>query len=353
MSVHQLPDGRWIVKYAARTNPDKPAATREYFGRGFEAQEAAIRRNAELGMGKSISTGPTFRDLATAYVDARSGSIARSTMADLGWKLDGIIYPALGDLPGSAIKPPLLDHFVMDRKQKGLKMTSIHRELSIIRAIIRWAVSRQLLVANPMDGYSMPTRDDAIINPPTEAEVAIIYHNAAPHLQRAIMLGYYTGMRPGGSELLALRWERVDLINRTIFVESAKKGGMRARIVPIAEGLHQLMEQWMAVDRKAGPLGWVVHYHGKVVLRISHAWNRALQRSGITRRIRPYDLRHMAATSMLEAGADLKSVSEILGHADPSMTLRTYQHTSTARRRDAIDRIGNPLQKVNKNNEQK
>ena len=64
--------------------------------------------------------------------------------------------------------------------------------------------------------------------------------------------------------------------------------------------------------------------------------------------MRLYDLRHMAATEMLAAGADLKSVSEILGHASPDMTLRTYQHTITAQRRDAVARLGKRLPVVEK-----
>lgn len=90
----------------------------------------------------------------------------------------------------------------------------------------------------------------------------------------------------------------------------------------------------------------MVHYHGRPVGRMKTAWRAAITRAGITRRIRPYDLRHLAASAMLDAGADLKSVSEILGHASPDMTLRTYQHTSTALRREAIARLGNPLPAV-------
>ena len=153
-------------------------------------------------------------------------------------------------------------------------------------------------------------------------------------------------MRPGTSELLALRWEHVDMINGSIFVESAKKGGMRARIVPISEGLRPLLEKWVSADREAGPLAWVVHYHGKRVGSLKTAWEAAKKRAGITRRCRMYDLRHMAATSMLDAGADLKSVSEILGHASPDMTMKIYQHTSTKLRKDAISRIGNWLPEV-------
>lgn len=345
MSVHQLKDGRFFVKYAKGTNKNDPTRQREYFGRGLEAEDAAIRRNLELGLGVvRQASGPTFRDIANEYLEAKLGTMPSNSADDLAWKLDGVILPILGHLQASMVKPAELDKYIQTRRSKGIKLTSIHRELSTVRAIIRRAVERHLIADNPMTGFAMPRRDDAVIPPPTSAEVAAIYRVAAPHLQRAIMLGTYTAMRPGGSELLALRWEHIDLINGSIFVESAKKGGMRARVVPIAEGLRPLLAGWMEVDRSEGkPLSWVVHYHGRHIGSLKTAWEAAKKRANITRRCRMYDLRHMAATSMLDAGADLKSVSEILGHASPDMTMKIYQHTSTKLRKDAISKLGNWL----------
>lgn len=351
MSVHQLKDGRWFVHYPRGYNPADPARTREYFGRGPDAQQKAIIRNIELGLGSArVDTGPTFHDLATEYYQARIHDLAASTLHDLTCKLDGYLRPLLGDLPGSGITPQVLDGYMATRTRAGQKKTSIHREMTIIRAILRFAVSRQLLARNPMEGYQLPKRDDAVITPPTAAELELLYQAAAPHLQRAIMLAYYTGMRPGSSELLALRWDHVDLVNLTIFVESAKKGGLRARVVPISGLLEQLVRKWLAEDRDKGKLGWVVHYKGKRIARVSHAWTKAKRRAGITRRIRPYDLRHMAASDMLAGGADLKSVSEILGHSSPDLTLKTYQHTITAQRRTAVEMLGKCLP-VGKKNE--
>lgn len=345
MSVHCLPDGRWFVKHR-----QDGKWKREYYGRGAEGERSATARNLQLGLGAPATSGPSVRELAQRYLQARMGSMAESSRKDTAWKLEGVLLPAFGDLPAAALSPILLDRYVADRIALGRKRTSVHRELSILRAVVRWSVSRRLLASNPMDGYALPTRDDAVLQPPTSAELAAIYQAAAPHLRRAIRLAYFTGMRCGESELLALRWEAVDLVNGSIFVESAKKGGMKSRIVPIASGLDSALREWLADDREQGPLGTVVHYHGKPVSRIKTAWRAALVRAGITRRIRPYDLRHLAASAMLDAGADLKSVSEILGHASPDMTLRTYQHTSTTLRREAIGRLGNPLPTVTRNN---
>ncbi len=346
MSVHQTKDGRWFVFYHKGFNKQDPNRTREYFGRGIDAELAANARNHELGLGRQEArqgSEPTFAELADEYIAQHGLDMRPSSRQDAAYKLEGLILPAIGTLPGSKVGPGVIDGYIAERAAAHRKMTTIHRELSIIRAILRWSVSRRLISHNPLDGYKMPTRDDAVISPPTTAELDAIYKVSAPHLQRALLLSYYTGMRPGGSELLSLRWESVDLISGTIFVESAKKGGMRARVVPIAEELGEEMHRWAKQDRELGPLGWVVHYHRKQIGSMKNAWTRAKERAGITRRIRLYDLRHMAATEMLAAGADLKSVSEILGHASPDMTLRTYQHTITAQRRDAVARLGKRL----------
>lgn len=351
MSVHQTPDGRWFVFYHKGHNKDDPNRTREYFGRGHEGEVAAHERNNQLGLGKITSrqsAEPTFAELTDDYITSHGVDMRITSRSDTCYKLDGNILPAIGHLPGSTIGPSVLDGYITARKAAGRKMTTIHRELSIIRAILRWSVFRRKIAHNPMDGYQLPSRDDAILSPPTAQELAAIHQAAAPHLQRALLLAYFTGMRPGGSELLALRWEHVDMLTGTIFVESAKKGGMRARVVPIAGELAEAMQQWLEQDRERGPLTWVVHFNGRQVGSLKTAWGAAKRRAGITRRLRMYDLRHMAASEMLAAGADLKSVSEILGHASPDMTLRTYQHTITAQRKAAVEMLGKRLPITNK-----
>ena len=96
---------------------------------------------------------------------------------------------------------------------------------------------------------------------------------------------------------------------------------------------------------------WVVHFHGRQVGGLETAWSAAKERAGITRKMRLYDLRHKAASDMLADGADLKSVSETLGHSSPDHALCTYQHTVTAQRRAAVAVLGKRLPvSMDKNN---
>ena len=72
-------------------------------------------------------------------------------------------------------------------------------------------------------------------------------------------------------------------------------------------------------------------------LPIKDGWHNALKRAGITRRIRPYDLRHAFASLALMHGADIKSVAETMGHRGITMLLTVYQHTRFDQRRRAVN----------------
>lgn len=69
----------------------------------------------------------------------------------------------------------------------------------------------------------------------------------------------------------------------------------------------------------------------------------ALARAGITRAMRVYDLRHKYATAALEAGADVRTTADLMGHSSTRLTLDVYQHVTDERKRDAADLIGERL----------
>jgi len=334
VSVHQLEDGRWIVCARPGAWPGDPNRTREYFGRGMAARAKALKADAALiRRRRQAVDGPYFVEIAAAYQKSRQTKNTPSTLSDLAWKLSAVILPALGDLPALSVNPEALDDFVANGRTAGRKATTIHRHLSIIKAVMAWGVEKRLLPYNPAAKYRMPKRDDAVIQPPTADETRRILAQAPGHLKRALVLSYYTGIRPGASELLALEWAAVDWDAETLFVVSAKKHGPPHRTVPVHPDLFDLLNCWYEDDFPSpGP---IIQYKGKPVGTLKRSWATAKRKAGVVRRLRLYDLRHAAITAMLDAGGDLKAVSEIAGHASPETTLRIYQHTSAALRRRA------------------
>jgi len=339
MSVHQLKDGRWQVQHSRGKDPDRPSATKKYFGRGPAAEQAAISFNASLGLGvRSLQRSPTLTELSNEYIGAKRHTLAKSTYEGLLYRLPNTILPIIGHLPAHEITASVLDRYISTRVAT-VKMTTIHAELTVIRAILKWSVKRRLITSYPADNFTFPRRDDAILQPPTKAEFEAILACASPHIRRAMLISYHCGLRPGRVELLGLTYNDIDFAGKTLMVTSAEKGGLPVRMVPLNSTILACLAQWYAEDEKAG-VRHLVHYRGKPILKIQHGWNAAKKRAGITRRIRPYDIRHRSITDMLEAGADLKSVSEIAGHASPDMTMRIYQHVSSGMKRKAVDSLG-------------
>lgn len=102
------------------------------------------------------------------------------------------------------------------------------------------------------------------------------------------------------------------------------------------EVLYDHLDCWYGEDMKDG-IRYIVHYHGHRVDSNKKAWKEAKKRARVTRRLRLYDLRHAFATDLLRKGASLKTVSELLGHSDPGITAKVYQHVSASEQKEAIN----------------
>ena len=172
--------------------------------------------------------------------------------------------------------------------------------------------------------------------PPTPDEAQRIFSAAPEHLKRVIVLGMMLGLRVGQSELLALKWSHVDLVQNVVVIDTSHKNPNAPwREVPIPAVSQGMFREWAQADRAAG-IEYVISYNGKPVGSIKRSWHSALKRAGITRRIRPYDLRHAFASQLIANGCDVGTVARLLGHSSPQMVYQHYQHISTVQKRAAV-----------------
>ena len=339
MAYTQLKDGRWICYYRVCGEDGKSRVKKEYFGRGAEGQAKAKARDAELGLKKrrprKATLGPSLAALAQSYFENKYFN--DNSRKQLLIRLDSTILPKVGDVPAIKLTDADLDQYVYQRRQDGVKNSTIRREITDIQAILNWSVSRRppLIPYNPVRDYKKPPADDAVILPPTPKESRAILQAASPHIKRFILLAYYIGLRPGAVELLSLTWKKVNWEAKTILIVSARKGGPVQRQVPLPDHFIEQLKQWHDDD---GQKEYIIHYNGKPIKTIKSAWKNTLERAGITRRIRPYDLRHNFITMALEDGADMKALSEIVG-SRPETIMKHYQHVTSELHRRTIDKI--------------
>ncbi len=344
MSVHTLPNGKHIVVWYEGSGEDR-RQKRKTFGSGPAAYLRAVTYDKELkeyrGKARPAQPGMSVEDVCHEYYERHT--VAEKTHLNHWYKFTRHLVPALGKIPADLLATRDLDLYVKNRLDGGIKRTTISSEIRLLKAVYSWCQAQDppLIYRNGIARYKVKTLADvdSIPVPPTVKELQRIMSHAEPHLVRAIMIHWHTGIRPGG-ELRALKWEDVDFVNRELRIRSAHKGGPSIRLIPIHPDLQGKLQRWLEEDKeRAGDNVWslaVVSWSGHPVQSLKRAWAMAKKRAGITRRIRLYDLRHAFATGTLRAGGDLKAVSEVLGHSRPDTTLRIYQHVTRDQHRNVV-----------------
>jgi integrase/recombinase XerD len=226
-----------------------------------------------------------------------------------------------------------LREYVFHMKDRGLAPSSIQRALSSLRAYFAFLVEEEVVEADPTERLESPRSLRRLPRVLSRDEVVgLLESPARDHpmywRDRAILeLLYATGIRV--SELLGLRTGDLDLDERLIRV---KGKGSKERIVPFGTAAAQAVERYLrevrpGLDRGSAGGTVFLNRRGKGLSRMT-IWNLvrdAVERTGLEKNVSPHTLRHSFATHLLEGGADLAVVQELLGHADISTT-QIYTH---------------------------
>jgi integrase/recombinase XerD len=234
--------------------------------------------------------------------------------------------------PGQ-VSRPLLRDFIYLLKDLGLSPATIRREVSAIRTYYAFLLGEGRVAADPSERLETPKRGRTLPGALTVQEVEALL--AAPGLDeplawrdRALLeLGYGAGLRV--SELCGLG--TTDLLLTENLVRVFGKGG-KERLVPIGRSVIGAVSVYLRqlrpeLDRGRSAGRVLLNARGAPLSRVG-AWGivkRATARAGLRKRVTPHTLRHSFATHLLEGGADLRAVQEMLGHADLSTT-QIYTH---------------------------
>lgn len=300
--------------------------------RRHEDERKLMERKNNEGLNPRISV----HGLLKAYFRARLHN--RNSVVQNGYHASQVVE-MFGRRKAMGITPNDIRNFMEIQRRRGCSQITINRRVAILRTAISWAVAQGAFPENRLAEIQLPRAVPKRIQPPTPDELRKMLQVAPKHVFRTILLGLYTGARVGPSELFRLEWDHIDLWNRIINLPCAEKNKhITTRIVPINDLLMGYLPAWKNEDERRG-ICWVIHYGMKPIRTLGRAWRQTMERAGISRNFRPYDLRHAYATYAIAHGADIKTVAEIMGHTDASMILRTYQHVQPEQKRKAMESI--------------
>lgn len=225
---------------------------------------------------------------------------------------------------------------------RRLAPESVYLVIAALRAFYRWAEQEKYLPVNVTESLSLPRRWKRLPKALSDAEIEKLLKapddSASPRAlcDHAILeLAYACGLRR--AELCALRLEQLHL--EAGFINVIGKGN-KERVVPVGQVAIQALNRYLKEGREKlvthkSPGNVFITQRGTAFSPVTLWWRirQCVRRTGIQRRITPHMLRHSFATHLLEHGADLRVIQELLGHAHITTT-EVYTHVASSKLRE-------------------
>ena len=235
-----------------------------------------------------------------------------------------------------------INMFIRKLRENKLAPSSIIRKIASLRGFFKWASSAGIIDKNPASTLEQPKVPQHLPKVVSIKEIEEMLHNNLTTLEHVIMeLLYSCGLRV--SELVNLKTNDIDLSSK--YVRCFGKGS-KERIIPIGEIAKKAVTEYMperdflVKKYNLNTKLLLIQNSGRLITRqdvytFIHAQGKLIHKN-----ISPHTLRHSFATHLLENGADLRVVQELLGHSDVSTT-QLYTHISKKRLKDVYFSINN------------
>lgn len=235
-----------------------------------------------------------------------------------------------------------INMFIQKLRENKLAPSSIIRKIASLRGFFKWASSAGIIDKNPASTLEQPKVPQHLPKVVSIKEIEEMLHNNLTPLEHVIMeLLYSCGLRV--SELVNLKTNDIDLSSK--YVRCFGKGS-KERIIPIGEIAKKAVTEYMperdflVKKYNLNTKLLLIQNSGRLITRqdvytFIHAQGKLIHKN-----ISPHTLRHSFATHLLENGADLRVVQELLGHSDVSTT-QLYTHISKKRLKDVYFSINN------------
>ena len=370
--IEKRGDGAYRLRwFEGRKNGKRVYGSKTVHGTRKAAEKALreVLSRADRGYAvPSPSRLPTLRE----YVDTWKGGEAAAklrprTLEDYLDKLERHVLPKLGDARLDTIRTARIELEVVKPLREAGKHRTAGLTVAALSKVMRSAAKDPTLglYGNPCSGVEIGAGRKRKVEPLNADERAAFREAIRGRSHEALFLLLMgTGLRPG--EARALGWEHLDLGAGVVRVErsvddegriNAPKTEKGRRAVPLPPEVRQVLRELhlragrpesglVFADRKGGVLDArnLLRRHFRPALERAKVGpeEKRLEAARV-KELRLYDLRHGFATAALEAGADVRTTADLMGHANTRMTMEVYQHVSDARKREAAERIGSRL----------
>lgn len=385
MSIYRRKSGRYAVLIDLESSATGLRRRKSVGTHRTRKEAEAAERRALEARDRGIDLSPrtvTVAELLDRYLaDREALGRGAKTLQEYRGCADRLIRPHLGGAVLAKLKPARIAEWVAELLKCGGKPTkdpdgklharplsakSVHHAFSLLNGALRFGLRMELIGRNPCEAATRPSVKRSNAKALAGDEVRRLLETArGTRWEPFFALALSTGARRG--ELCGLSWADYDAeggaltircslsqTRRGIALKATKTG--RTRTLPLSRVANDALRSQRALQaRERLANGGVYHnadgaiFADEVGRRItpmaaSCAFERIARKAGIST-TRLHDLRHTAATTLLLAGVDVRTAAGVLGHSSPTVTLSTYAHLMPEAQREAVDRLGERIER--------
>ena len=303
---------------------------RERIGTSKKVAETVLKkRKVQIAEGKFLNIDRAervkFKDFAPIYLETQAKPNKRS------WKTTDEKYlknlvPYFGEKYLHEITSEMLERYKAHRKET-VSVASVNRELALVKCMFNKAITWGYANGNPVRGVKLFKENNWRTRFLEREEIGRLLSCSPPMLRAILTVALNTGMRKG--EIQNLKWRDVDFERSYIVVLYTKNG--EKRFIPMNEAVKKAL---ISV-RKNPESAYIFAGKDGEPFNFRKSFETALRKSGI-KDFRFHDCRHTFASHLVMSGIDLNTVRELLGHKEPTMTLR-YSHLSPDHKSRAVE----------------
>ena len=358
-NIYKRKDGRWEARYIKARTPEGRAKYGYCYAKTYREVSEKLER-AKVNM----LTQPTaessgkkqFSAYCSEWLALRRGRVKDSTYDKYRTVIELHIIPSLGRYRPDSLTNPIIGQFGSSLTTgEGLSSKTVRDILSVLSAILKYASKEHPRLDKIDIIYPKEEKHSIRVLTRQEQTRLVEYLLSDDDLCKfGTLLVLLTGLRIG--ELCALRWENISLCERTLTVTatmqrisadgsggktkvviSDPKSSSSARTIPLGKLAYSLCRKYKSTDGKAFILtGRRDKFIEPRTLQYRMAgYTKACGLSGV----HFHTLRHSFATRCVEVGVEIKSLSEVLGHSSPRITLERYVHSSMDLKRENMKKL--------------
>lgn len=370
-NIYKRKDGRWEGRYIKSRTHTRKIVYGYVYAKTYREVKAKLRENSSVAIAIPITEMPmansnTFASVASDWFENVKYQSKESTQNKYHNMLINYILPLYGEQTMDKITYDFIEshcNFLLvsgGNHEKGLSAKTVTDILSVIRSILKFAIKKGMYVS--CDGSAIQIKQAAkpmrVLSKAEQDQLCKHLLAEPKPCNVGVLVCLFTGLRVG--EICALRWEDISFSDQTIFVHhtlqrvqdksgsntktmivvTTPKSACSIRTIPMPDELCAILASY-----QKSSIGYLLTNDDRRFVEprtMQNRFKKVLKESGIES-ANFHAIRHTFATRCIELGFDVKSLSEILGHATVNITMNRYVHPTLELKKENMKKLSSLL----------